>query len=259
VKPDERKVRIVVRKTHSQLAPHGGSWKVAYADLVTTMMALFIVLWLIGENAAIKEGIADYFKNPGVFRQRAASSPLPGGAGVLPAGLSEAELAAARERAEEERALQEAAARIRELIAKGGPFEDLHDQIKIELPPEGLRIEFMEKEGSPFFRVGSAVIIAPLKPLLERVQKILATLPNHITVEGHTDGRPYSGRHDYSNWELSADRANSARRVMEADGLPPGKIDRIVGHADRLLAVPDDPYDAKNRRITLLVRRQRHK
>ncbi len=102
----------------------------------------------------------------------------------------------------------------------------------------------------------NAIVIAPLTPLLDKLQAILGTLPNHITVEGHTDGRQYSSRKGYSNWELSSDRANSARRVMEAAGLPPGRIDRVIGHADRMLLVPEDPLNAANRRITLLVRRE---
>jgi len=264
VSGDEPRTRIVVRKGRHGGGHHGGAWKVAYADFVTTMMALFIVLWIVGSNEAARQGIAAYFKNPGIFKEGKAPSALPDGAGLLPGSPAEAapppkpapetdDAAVARE----EKKLQEAAGRIKELIEKkGGAFEGLREQIRIEVTPEGLRIELIERDTSPFFRVGSAVPIHPLKPLLEGLQPILGSLQNHITIEGHTDSRQYSNRINYSNWELSADRANSARRIIEAAGLPTGRIDRIVGHADRILLVPEDPLHSNNRRITLLVRRQ---
>jgi chemotaxis protein MotB len=116
----------------------------------------------------------------------------------------------------------------------------------------------VERDGSPFFRVGSATILPTMKPILEQLAVVVGRLPNHITIEGHTDSRQYSDRLSYSNWELSADRTNAARKVMEAAGLAPGRIDRLVGHADRVLLVPDDPLDASNRRITIVVRREPH-
>lgn len=259
---DEPRVRIVVRKGRHGGGHHGGAWKVAYADFVTTMMALFIVLWIVGQSETVKQAIASYFKNPGIFKEGKAPAALPDGAGLLPDQRAEAAPPPkpetdARDNIEEERALQQAAGRIKEMIEKkGGAFEAFRDQIRIEVTPEGLRIELIERDTSPFFRVGSAVPIHPLKPLLENLQPILGTLPNHITVEGHTDSRQYSNRWNYSNWELSADRANSARRIIEAAGLPAGRIDRVVGHADRILLVPEDPLHPNNRRITLLVRRQ---
>jgi chemotaxis protein MotB len=256
VKSEEPRVRIVVKKAHGR-GHHGGAWKVAYADFVTTMMALFIVLWIVGQSAAMKEAIAQYFKHPGVNRESATPALAPGGAGLLPAQPA----AAAGERedtdgARDERALREAAERIKELIDKGGTFEGLREQVSIKITPEGLRIELMERDSTPLFRVGSAVPVHPLKPLLENLEKILGTLPNNITIEGHTDGRQYSDRKDYSNWELSTDRANSARRILETEGMRQGQIDRVVGHADRILRVPEEPLHASNRRISLLVRRQ---
>jgi chemotaxis protein MotB len=260
VSSDEPRTRIVVRKKHGG-GHHGGAWKVAYADFVTTMMALFIVLWIVGQSDAVKQAIAAYFKNPGIFKEGQAPTALPSGNGVLPGERIEtpppAKAADEGEVIQEEKKLQEAAGRIKEMIEKkGGAFESLKDQIRIEVTPEGLRIEVIERDNSPLFRVGSATPIHPLKPLLEGLQGVLGTLQNHITVEGHTDARQYSDRWNYSNWELSADRANSARRVMENAGLPAGRIDRVVGFADRMLLVPEDPMHPNNRRITLLVRRQ---
>jgi chemotaxis protein MotB len=255
---DEPKIRIVVRKAHGG-GHHGGAWKVAYADFVTTLMALFIVLWIVGQSSTVRLAIAGYFRDPGAFKEGRAPAAAPGGAGILPGQAPEAGQAtpADPDGEAEERALRAAAERIRALTASDGPFAPIAEQIDITVTAEGLRIELREHERRPFFEVGSAVLIHPLKPLLEQLQAILGALPNHVTVEGHTDGRPYSARKDYSNWELSADRANSARRVLENAGLRVGQVDRVVGHADRMPVTPDDPLHASNRRISLLVRRER--
>jgi chemotaxis protein MotB len=257
-KGDEVRIKIVKKKGHGG-GHHGGAWKVAYADFVTTMMALFIVLWIVGQNDTVKVAVAQYFKNPTILPGAKNTALPPGGAGIMPAEsppIPPAKEEDGESGAFEEKALQEAAAKIKELTEKGGGFEDLRDQIRIEITAEGLRIELIERDGVPFFEVGSAVLIHPLKPLLEKLNQILAALPNALTIEGHTDSRRYTQKRNYSNWELSVDRANSARRVLEAAGLPPTRMDRVVGHADRVLLVPDEPLHASNRRITLLVRRQ---
>jgi chemotaxis protein MotB len=142
------------------------------------------------------------------------------------------------------------------MMERMGLLETLRDQIKIEITREGLRIELRERDNSPFFRLGSAAVLPEMKPILENLARVVGKLPNHITIEGHTDSRQYSNRDNYSNWELSTDRTNSARRVLEAAGLAPGRIDRLVGHADRLPLIPDDHLNAMNRRITIIVRRQ---
>lgn len=253
---EEVRVRIIKKKGHGG-GHHGGAWKVAYADFVTTMMALFIVLWIVGQNDAVKIAVAQYFKNPTILPGSKTTSLAPGAAGILPdEGRPPSEVESDKEGTSEERALQAAAARIKELTEKGGGFEDLREQIRIELTAEGLRIEMTERDGLPFFELGSATLIHPLKPLLEKLNTILAGLPNPLTIEGHTDSRRYTQKKNYSNWELSVDRANSARRVLEAAGLPATRMDRVVGHADRLLLVPDNSLHASNRRITVLVRRQ---
>lgn len=255
MKSDEKEVRIVVRKARHHGGHHGGAWKVAYADFVTTMMALFIVLWIVGQSEAVKQAVARHFRQPGVLQGGRAPTLAPGGAGLLPGERAPGGPEAASEAASEERTLQEAAARMKEQMAA---FEGIREQVKIEVTPEGLRIELMERDNSNFFRVGSAAVVESMRTVLERFQPILTALPNHITVEGHTDSRRYSDRRNYSNWELSADRANSARRVLEEAGLPSGRIDRVAGHADRLLLVPGDPLHPSNRRITILVRREAH-
>jgi chemotaxis protein MotB len=254
---DDTPVRTVIQKPRPRRGHHGGAWKVAYADFVTTMMALFIVLWLVGQNEAVKQAIAEYFRNPGIFRETRSTAPLPEGAGVLPGGRAAEAAAPPPEKPgdAEERALAAAGERVKGLLERSGLLEGVRDQIRIELTPEGLRIELMERDNSLFFRVGSATVIEPMKTILEKVYAAIAPLPNAITVEGHTDSRQYSQWRNYSNWELSTDRANSARRVLEGAGMPPGRIDRVVGHADLALRIPDDPLDAGNRRISILIRR----
>ncbi len=262
----EPEVRIVVKRRGGHGGGHhGGAWKVAFADFVTTMMALFIVLWIIGQNAGAREAIAKYFRDPGVFSTGGAPSLDTGGTGILPggppapaSGPAETETESASDRqaaADEERALQDARAQIQALLERGKAKLSLRDQVSVEVVPEGLRVEISERDNSLFFHIGSAIILPFTRPILATLAQVLATLPNQITIEGHTDSRQYSTEPNYSNWELSADRANAARRMMEAVALPTGRIDSVVGHADRLLKVPADPLHASNRRITILVRR----
>lgn len=250
--------RVIIKRQHGG-GHHGGAWKVAYSDFVTTMMALFIVLWIVGQNAATRQAVAEYFRDPGAFQQGQGSKPsiVQGGAGVLP-GQPPRDVGSAgeSEQARDEKALKEAAEGFKEKMEQLGLSETLRDQIKVEMTPEGLRIELLERDGVPFFRVGQAALLPEVRPVLENLARAVAPLSNHITIEGHTDSRQYANRENYSNWDLSADRTNSARKVMEAAGLEPGRVDRLVGHADRVLRVPSDPLAASNRRITIIVRRQ---
>jgi len=255
VRPSEpRTVRVVIKKVHGN-GHHGGAWKVAYADFVTTMMALFIVLWIIGQDQSVRQRIAQYFRNPGVFSEGTASTPNPAGAGLLPGDQVSTAVSGDEGQVKEDEALKAAAERFKALLAEKGLLETLRDQIAIEVTREGLRIELMERDSSPLFLVGSATLLDPLRPVLDNLGGVLAQLPNRITIEGHTDSRRYFSTPEYSNWELSTDRANGARRFLEAGSLPPGRIDRVIGHADRLLKVPDDALNAANRRITIIVRR----
>jgi len=234
---------------------HHGAWKVAYADFVTSMMALFIVLWAAEQSPAIRSSIANYFRNPSI---------VPGGqadAGVLPAstGLVGARPAEAGGTAETgSRALAEVEGRIRAALEDDPELWKLRDQVRIEMTPEGLRIQLVERDDSLFFEIGSAQVKPALTRLLSAVAQIVGSLPNDVAVEGHTDTRQYSNQaRGYSNWELSADRANSARRVLEAAGLRPRQIVRVVGYADHDLLIRDDPLNAQNRRVSVIVRHAR--
>ncbi len=246
----------IVKKKKSHHAGHGGAWKVAYADFVTAMMALFIVLWIMSQSQSIRMNVAQYFKNPGL---------LPGATGLLetsdvggempiPGHSQELQTPAPihPDLASDRGALEEVKKRITEVIAQLPELDRLKDQVLLEINSEGLRIELLDQENSHFFDIGSANLKGETQKLLKLIAQELGKLPNHITVEGHTDSRPY-GTKNYTNWELSADRANAARRLLEEDGVKPGQITSVRGCADRQLRNRQDPMDVQNRRVTILV------
>jgi chemotaxis protein MotB len=244
-------VVIVKKKGHAHHGHHGGAWKVAYADFVTAMMAFFLVMWLVNQSPAVKAAVAGYFRDPGVFETTRAGGVLPGGAeglretGVTPTVLPE-NVRQARE------VLERAAERLREALEKVPELSALKDRIEITVTPEGLRIELLENASKSFFAVGSARPLAETVELLAVIAKELSMLGNSVALEGHTDSRAYVTT-NYGNWELSTDRANSARRVMESHGLRAGQINAVRGFADTRLRYPDDPLDPRNRRISIVV------
>ena len=251
---------VVVRKVVHRGGHHGGAWKVAYADFVTTMMALFIVLWAAGQDTNVRESIATYFRNPDAVRVAPIGAR---GSGLLPAKtgvVSNAAEAAPGKGAEaegEEQALEQAADSIRVAIDSVGDLKTLSRQIRIDVNPEGLRVQFVEFDDSLFFEVGSARLKPALTRLLAIVAETVGKLPNGVVVEGHTDERAYAREgKGYTNWELSADRANSARRVLEASGIDPRHIVRVIGYADREPLVRDNPLDPTNRRVSVIVKRR---
>ncbi len=250
--------RKVVKRSRRHDAHHGGAWKVAYADFVTAMMALFIVLWIVGQSQTVKDAVAAYFKDPtGV--QKGSPSVLKGGAGpgggVAPMPPREPSGGDAGAREKAERAILEAtAASLREKIHREVHLARLEDKIKIEVVEEGLRIQLVETGQGVFFDVGSAAVKPATREILGIIALEVGRLPNEMVVEGHTDSRPYVGAPNYTNWELSADRANAARRILEGSGLRPAQVAQVVGYADRRLAEPADPLDAVNRRISIIVR-----
>jgi len=250
--------RKVVKKARRHEGHHGGAWKVAYADFVTAMMALFIVLWIVGQSQAVKEAVAAYFKDPAGF-QKGAPSILKGSAGpggtLAPAPPRQQAGADASELEKREREILEAtAASLREKIHHQVHLASLEDKIKIEVIEEGLRIQLVETGQGLFFDVGSAAVKPATREILGIIGQEVGQLPNEVAVEGHTDSRPYAGAPNYSNWELSADRANAARRILETSGIRPAQIAQVVGYADRHLANQADRYDASNRRISIIVR-----
>jgi chemotaxis protein MotB len=256
--PSSEVPRKVIKKKGGHGGHHGGAWKVAYADFVTAMMALFIVLWIVGQSKAVKDAVAAYFKDPSGF-QKGAPSILKGGAGV---GGSVAPLAPppmpkdlGEEKGRAERtALEATAAALKEKIHQQVHLASIEDKIKIEVLEEGLRVQLVETAQGIFFDVGSAAVKPATRVILGIIAQEVGKLTNDVVVEGHTDSRPYVGAPNYTNWELSADRANAARRILDAGGFRSNQTIQVVGYADRHLANPADSLDAANRRVSIIVR-----
>jgi len=238
----------VVRKKAGHGGHHGGAWKVAYADFVTAMMALFIVLWIVGQSKQVKEYVANYCKEPGAAFENTKAGVSTGG--KVGMGEPTAEEFLKRQEANLQAVGKEI---MKEIAAKPG-LAELSKQIRIEVVKEGLRIELLESPNSVFFDVGTANMHEDTKKLLAVIAAGIRDLPNHLILEGHTDSRRYSSALGYSNFELSSDRANSARRVLVAEGLPEGRIDEVRGYADTMLRNPADPLDAANRRISIILK-----
>jgi chemotaxis protein MotB len=249
---------IVVRKVVHRGGHHGGAWKVAYADFVTTMMALFIVLWAAGQDTNVRESIATYFRNQDTNRVAPlggkGSSLLPTSTGVVSSAAEATTRTGGAD--DDEQAFTHAADAIRIAVDSVGDLRKLSGQIRIDITPEGLRVQFVEFDDSLFFEVGSSRLKPALTRLLGIVGETVGKMPNGVIVEGHTDQRAYAARDGYTNWELSADRANSARRVLESAGIDPRHIVRVIGYADRDPLVRDNPLDPTNRRVSVIVKRR---
>ena len=252
----QQPIIIIKKRGHGKHGHHGGAWKVAYADFVTAMMAFFLVMWIVGQSQEVKAGVAGYFRDPAAFTEGG------GGNGVLPGVDKGATGGGAPEGnpptlEEAKNALEQAADAIRQALASLPEFEHLKDQIEISITEEGLRIELRDAPDDGFFDSGSAQVKPTTEALLVVIASQLKELPNRVAVEGHTDSRPYSTDTSriYSNWELSADRANAARRILQDSGLMHGQIEAVRGFADTRLRKTDEPMDAGNRRISIVVRR----
>ena len=246
---------IVKKKKAGHGGHHGGAWKVAYADFVTAMMAFFLVMWLVGQSKAVKSAVAGYFRDPGIFDQARSDGPIAGGdLKLAPDAAPKNEAASGDGMAESERAaLEDTAARIRQRIAESPDLRTLGKQIEITVTRDGLRIELLDAETQTFFASGSAALATGTEKVLQLIARELGALKNSIVIEGHTDSRPYAVTDIYSNWELSADRANAARRIMERSGLHGGQVRGVRGYADRQLRVGDTPLDPRNRRVSVIV------
>ncbi|MBI5585250.1 MAG: OmpA family protein [Deltaproteobacteria bacterium] len=252
----EAQIQRIVKKKGHHGGHHGGAWKVAYADFVTAMMALFIVLWIMAQSQSIRQNVAQYFKNPGILPNSQGLMENSTIGGELPTPGHSQDLQrpepAPADVVNDQKRLEETKKKIQEIIAQMPELENLKDQMRLEITDEGLRIELMEQEKSRFFEVGSASVNPQAQRIFGVISKELGGLPNHLTIEGHTDSRPY-GRRDYTNWELSADRANAARRLMDHLGVKPGQISEVRGYADRRPLLKD-PNDDRNRRVSIVVR-----
>ena len=231
---------IIIRKKSSHGKHHGGAWKVAYADFVTGMMALFIVLWLMNASQQVQTAVGGYFKDP-----HGTTKKL---------GIEDVSTVALPSSKKED--MQKLKEQILKSIQRIDPLNKLKNQIEITITSEGLRIELMESAKGTFFELGSAAPTTALKDLLQVLAPELGKLPNNISIEGHTDSKPYSGSTAYDNWDLSCDRANAARRMMQDHGLRPHQISQVRGFADQRLRLPQHPDDPSNRRVSLIVQYQ---
>ena len=230
-------VILIKKRRRSHGGSHGGAWKVAYADFVTALMSLFIVLWLTSTSDSVKESVAQYFNDP------RGTSTLQGtnrnGSGhSLPLDRN---------------GMQKLKEQLLDAARQMPNFDKLKNQVEITAEQDGLRIELLEQTGGTFFKLGSAQPTPALRDFLKAISPELGKLQNKISIEGHTDSVPYSDDSSYSNWELSTDRANVARRLMQGNGIAPSQVAEVRGFADQLPRRPDHPEDPSNRRITLIV------
>jgi chemotaxis protein MotB len=277
-------------------AHHGGAWKVAYADFVTAMMAFFLVMWLVtAVSKEQRAAIFDYFKNPsmepGKSVKPAPGQMGPGGASTSPINLGggldaprssqqktdkigatvmtqpappidlkseEQKLAEANELKKllEKKQLDALMDDLKEAIAKSQALQPFKDQLLLDITPEGLRIQILDAQNRPMFDLGSARLKPYTNDILREVTGYLRTVPNRLSVTGHTDTTPYAGITGYTNWDLSTDRANAARRSMESAGLETERIARVVGLASSVLFDKENPRSAVNRRISIVVMTQ---
>lgn len=277
----ETKPTVIIRKVrkHGHAAHHGGAWKVAYADFVTAMMAFFLVLWLIAStNQKERAAISEYFRNPSPL-SGSSSTPAPGMAGPGGASTSMIKLGGATDvargnsndpfqnrqeavphpvdqREREKQQLESLMRELQEAISRSQALEPFKDQLLLDLTPEGLRIQIVDKQNRPMFDLGGASLKPYTRSILQELSSYLNHVPNRISLTGHTDTTAYSTTHGYGNWELSADRANAARRALVDGGLDDAKVTRVVGLASSVLFDKDNPQNPINRRISIVVMTQ---
>ncbi len=285
----EQPIIIKKKKKHAAHGHHGGAWKVAYADFVTAMMAFFLVMWIVGLSQSSKKSMAQYFKEPGVFSFKTGKA-LPVDLKMIKArydgtkgensqdNYTEAGQSAMiiESKVPDSVAKQikveskQDSSRINQLeqnlsnqlknLADASPnLKNLLSSLKVEVTDQGLRIEMVESKDNVFFEVGSAKLTKEALDILNKISMEVGKIPNYVEIEGHTDSRPFGNGRGYSNWELSGDRANAARRVLELGGLWEGQVVSVAGYADRKLRSTENPFDVSNRRVSILVKFQHPK
>ena len=275
---DSKKLQpiIIKRVKKGGHGAHGGAWKIAYADFVTAMMAFFLLMWLLGSTTeGDKKGIADYFQSPlkvallsGGSGSGDSSHVIKGGGtdlsrsggqvkrGDVDKSRSTINLAAMKaEQAQAEAAKLEAVReQVKRVIDNHPKLSNMKSQILLDMTKDGLRIQIVDDQNRPMFDSGSAVVKPYMRELLREIGNVLNDVPNRLTLEGHTDATPFgNGAHGYSNWELSADRANASRRELLAGGLPDERVLRVQGLASSTPFDKDDPQSPSNRRISIIV------
>jgi chemotaxis protein MotB len=234
---EQRPIIIIKKKKGHGGGHHGGAWKVAYADFVTAMMALFIVLWLMNSSKQMQEVIGGYFKDPTGTSKKVGTNQTGAGENFA---VTKDNMKLLKEQ-------------LQKTIKQNSDLDKLKNQIEMTVTAEGLRIELLETDKGTFFDLGNAQPTAKGKELLTLLAGELGQVPNKISVEGHTDSKPFARDTNYGNWELSVDRGNTARRIMQENGIHADQISQVRGYADQRLRKPANPEDASNRRISLIV------
>ncbi|MCK5284237.1 MAG: flagellar motor protein MotB [Alphaproteobacteria bacterium] len=264
---------IIIKKIKKGGGHHGGAWKVAYADFVTAMMAFFLLLWLL--NVSTKEelnALANYFDptHPKVSAATSGAGGVMGGLSLQPQGAkskasktkqkmdkikkdARIEKAKAKRKKKESDNFKTTKKELKEAILKDAELASMVKNIIIDITPEGLRIQIVDEDGEPMFASGSSKMFEKTHTLISKISKIIQPLTNEISVRGHTDSVPYGNNADYTNWELSTDRANASRRVLLESGLSMNRLNNVIGKADTEPLIPDAPDNAKNRRISILL------
>ena len=255
---------------------HGGAWKIAYADFVTAMMAFFLLMWLLGSTTeGDKKGIADYFSSPLKIALLSSGSGAGDASHVVKGGgqdltrttgqVKRGEIEAKRDtvnlqalKQEQVRAeiarLEDLKKKVEQKIAASERLAPMASQIKLDMTRDGLRIQILDEQARPMFASGSAVVQPYMRELLKEIGQVLTQVPNRLTLEGHTDSQPFAGgERGYSNWELSADRANASRRELAAGGLADERVLRVQGLASSQPIDVADPRASSNRRISIIV------
>jgi len=264
---DTRPIIIKRIKKHAH-GHHGGSWKVAYADFVTAMMAFFMLLWLLGSTTEQeRSAIQGYFQNPSMVQGAGGTS-----SNILDLGGTAAQIGAvvisAQPQEDSESEMSEAEAMLEQMeqeqldallesleyaVAENQSLKAYKDQMIFDFTEEGLRIQLIDKDDRPMFDIGSNALKPYSRSIIRGLVKVIEEVPNRVSISGHTDQHPYSSDAGYTNWELSADRANAARRELLGSGLDEERVGRVVGLASSVPFDPQDPYHPSNRRISIVI------
>ncbi|MBK5207629.1 MAG: flagellar motor protein MotB [Polaromonas sp.] len=255
---------IIIKRPVMAAAHHGGAWKIAFADFMTAMMAFFLVMWLLStQSPAQLAGIAEQFKMPlkvalsGGQKSSTSTSVIPGG-GADPMEKKDGEVQKAENDADDVKSLDELKQRLDDMIEANPVLRQFRPQLLIDITPEGLRIQIVDSGNRPMFDRSSAIVMSYMRTILREIGPVLNEQPNKITLSGHTDATQYTqGDKSYSNWELSADRANASRRELIAGGMQDTKVLRVMGVASSMHLNQEDPFAPINRRISIVVLNKR--
>ncbi len=271
---------IIIKKINKGGGHHGGAWKVAYADFVTAMMAFFLLLWLLNVTTAEeRNAISNYFDptHPKISEATSGAGGVMGGLSMQTQGSMSTnkqtvttpppaerkpsqeqkdkriEKAKKARKDKEDKRFKDAESKIKQAIQEDPDLAALSKNLIVDMTPEGLRIQIVDEDGKPMFASGSAKMFEKTRKLMSKISEIIQVLPNEVSIRGHTDSVPYGPGADYTNWELSTDRANASRRVLLESGMPKDRLNNVVGKADTEHLLPDDPANPRNRRISIVL------